>query len=142
MKRNKILTTWVDSTEIEGVVILLTKTELKIEIVSPFSGITGAAPVFPGYLRHISGYTDNNGVMSEVGVKTATRVLQEIYNGCLFFTQHREELKMVYASLQNQASAHNTDKENTDYLFFTEIIRTYHKKMSFQLVRQLIKKFL
>lgn len=148
MKETDVLTLCIDSTIVKGIISSLLYTQLQITIIEPYWDVTGSAPILPEYLRYSYGYKKSDGTLSKRGRKAAYRVLYDIYNACTFFHDHHNELSTLYGILRNKYHTQYIEKNQPfikkaiDYQLFEKIITTYHKKISFETVKGLIKTFL
>lgn len=147
MNEGRYVCTYIKDTRVEGYITYASRKVLHIKILQPFEGITGKTMVIPDYIGSDKGYLDTKGNITISGGFAAQRVLQEIYEGILLVQKKRERFLELYNNYRKrkqplaEGELSIEAEEALYYSLFTYTITVYHRKISYDIFRQLIEKF-
>ena len=141
------ISTCVDQTRVIGYIVSAQRQVLTVEITYPFSGITGKTITIPKIYNLSKGYLDTKGNLNDRGRAAAESVLKEIYAAVLFVKENRNKLLEMYTSLINETHltaeglVREDQQEELLYSLFTYTNKRSHRKVSYDIFRQVVKKF-
>jgi hypothetical protein len=141
------ISTYVDQTQVNGYIVSAQRQVLTVEITYPFSGITGKTITIPKSYNLSKGYLDTKGNVNDRGRAAAERVLEEIYAAVLCVKNSRNKLLKMYANLINETHlttaglVREDQQEELLYSLFTYTNKRSHRKVSYDIFRQVVKKF-
>ena len=147
MKKDRHVSTFSEGSRIDGYIVFSSPNVLYVEITYPFKGITGKTMVIPNHMETKMSYIDAQGFVTDKGRAAAKQVLLDIYGGALFVKEKRQQLLKLYENYRQQKLSPNeitfneAIEEALYYSLFNYAITVYHKKVSYDIFRQLIKKF-
>ena len=134
MEESAQVAAYIDDTRVEGRIVSADKRVLRVEITSPYSGVTGETVTIPEDFSHRHRYLDPKGSLTEEGLEAARRVLEEIYLGAHLVEKQKKRLFTLYQHFLRETPAEPL------YSLFTYINRSTHRKISYDTFRQLMKK--
>ena len=141
------ISTCVDQTQVNGYIVSAQRQVLTVEITYPFSGITGKTITIPQVYNQSKGYLDTKGNLNDRGRAAAESVLKEIYAAVLFVKENRNKLLKMYTNLIHETQFTTTglvredQQEELLYSLFTYTNKRSHRKVSYDIFRQVVKKF-
>jgi len=144
MEEDRHICIYIKNTRVEGYITYAGREVLHIKILRPFNGIIGKTMVIPNYISLDEGYLDTHGYITKRGISAAQRVLHEIYEGILFVQEEKENFLKLYNNYRNREHLPAEEELNEEafyYPLFTYTLTVYHRKISYDIFKQLIKEF-
>lgn len=141
------ISTSVDKTQVNGYIVSAQRQVLTVEITYPLCGITGKTITIPKIYSLSKGYLDTKGNLTDRGRAAAERVLEEIYTAVLFVKNNRYKLLEMYTGLINESHLtaegliREDQQEELLYSLFTSTNKRYHRRISYDIFRQVLQKF-
>jgi len=120
---------------VNGYIVSAQQQVLTVEIIYPFSGITGKTITIPKIYNPSKGYLDAKGNLNDRGRAAAESVLKEIYAAVLFVKENRNKLLEMYTSLINETHptaaglVREDQQEELLYSLFTYTNKRSHRKV-------------
>ena len=124
MRRNIKIAVNHRSVKLEGRIVYLHKSEMRIVMDVPFQGISGSRHLF---FKNDGDAFESEGELSLNGKKAAGTLLVKIFDSAIYFQDHLIELKRHYSSI--------SDRLNEAFLKFKESVPHYSDKSNEEISR-------
>jgi len=99
----------IECPPLHGEITYLACNDISVKLISPYSGVSSGLHI-PYFAMHYAVMNDKcfanpDGNVSEHGWETAEHLLKDLYDCCVLFHRHRDEIEKEYALFQKSVKA-------------------------------------